>query len=254
MSTSAGASRREEHLEVWCDQLGSSTGEALRLLSALEAIGIDSYSAPASARGSGLVLFDAVTPDVRARIRERSAGGTERVIALAMQRDALGGGVGWELLHTGASDALQFGDPAATAGALAARFRRWQAVDRIVESPLVSANLAGESTAWRMFLRRVVDVAKFSSMPILIRGESGTGKELVARLIHTLDARPDKKDLVVLDCTTVVPELSGSEFFAFPEKLELPFELVCLECVLVHVHVSSVSECTWSNGRATVTY
>jgi transcriptional regulator with GAF, ATPase, and Fis domain len=48
----------------------------------------------------------------------------------------------------------------------------------------------------------------------MITGESGTGKELVARLIHRLDTRPYKKqDLVVLDCTTVAPELSGSEFF-----------------------------------------
>ncbi len=49
--------------------------------------------------------------------------------------------------------------------------------------------------------------------PVLIQGESGTGKELAARLIHTLDARPDKRELIVLDCTTIVPELSGSEFF-----------------------------------------
>jgi transcriptional regulator with GAF, ATPase, and Fis domain len=48
---------------------------------------------------------------------------------------------------------------------------------------------------------------------MLVTGESGTGKELVARLIHTLDSRPRKANLVVLDCTTVVPELSGSEFF-----------------------------------------
>ena len=35
----------------------------------------------------------------------------------------------------------------------------------------------------------------------------------MARLIHQLDGRPGKKDLVVLDCATVVPSLSGSEFF-----------------------------------------
>src|SRR5262249_40812748 len=44
-------------------------------------------------------------------------------------------------------------------------------------------------------------------------GESGTGKEVVARLIHLLDSRPNKRDLVVLDCASIVPELSGSEFF-----------------------------------------
>jgi transcriptional regulator with GAF, ATPase, and Fis domain len=36
---------------------------------------------------------------------------------------------------------------------------------------------------------------------------------MVARLIHNLDSRPGKGNLVVLDCTTVVPSLSGSEFF-----------------------------------------
>jgi transcriptional regulator with GAF, ATPase, and Fis domain len=35
----------------------------------------------------------------------------------------------------------------------------------------------------------------------------------VAQLIHELDPRPNKKRLVVLDCSTVVPSLSGSEFF-----------------------------------------
>ena len=32
-------------------------------------------------------------------------------------------------------------------------------------------------------------------------------------LVHALDARPDKPELVVADCTTIVPTLSGSEFF-----------------------------------------
>jgi transcriptional regulator with GAF, ATPase, and Fis domain len=32
-------------------------------------------------------------------------------------------------------------------------------------------------------------------------------------LIHSLDRRADKRELVLVDCTTVVPTLSGSEFF-----------------------------------------
>ena len=55
--------------------------------------------------------------------------------------------------------------------------------------------------------------ARFGASPVLLGGESGTGKELVARLIHTLDPRPDKGELIILDCTTVHRDLSGSEFF-----------------------------------------
>jgi transcriptional regulator with GAF, ATPase, and Fis domain len=58
-----------------------------------------------------------------------------------------------------------------------------------------------------------VEVARFTDAAVLITGESGTGKERVAQLIHELDPRPNKKRMVVLDCSTVVPSLSGSEFF-----------------------------------------
>ena len=62
-------------------------------------------------------------------------------------------------------------------------------------------------------LRDAVEVARFTDAAVLITGESGTGKERVAQLIHELDPRPGKRRLVVLDCSTVVASLSGSEFF-----------------------------------------
>src|SRR5262249_114270 len=99
------------------------------------------------------------------------------------------------------------------AAAIAARFQRWQGVEDIVNSELVKGSLVGRSRAWVSMLRQVVEVARYTDASVLISGESGTGKELIARLIHTLDSRPDNRDLIVLDCTTVVPELSGSEFF-----------------------------------------
>ena len=71
----------------------------------------------------------------------------------------------------------------------------------------------GDSPAWQAVLRDAVEVARFTDAAVLITGESGTGKERVAQLIHELDPRPAKKRLVVLDCSTVVPSLSGSEFF-----------------------------------------
>ena len=73
--------------------------------------------------------------------------------------------------------------------------------------------MVGKSPVWRAILRDIVEIARFSDAPALILGESGTGKELIARLMHTLDTRAQKRDLVVLDCSTIMPELSGSEFF-----------------------------------------
>jgi hypothetical protein len=44
-------------------------------------------------------------------------------------------------------------------------------------------------------------------------GESGTEKELLARLIHTLDRRSRKRDLIVVDCGAVVPDLLACELY-----------------------------------------
>ena len=119
----------------------------------------------------------------------------------------------WRLLHAGASDVFAWEHSRAPAAEVAARLARWEEVDQLAESLLVKNNLVGASAAWKAALRQIVEVSHFSQSAILITGESGTGKELAARLIHTLDPRPHKRDLVTLDCTTVVPELSGSEFF-----------------------------------------
>ena len=62
-------------------------------------------------------------------------------------------------------------------------------------------------------LRQIVEIAVSSDVPVLLTGESGTGKELVARVIHALGPRARQHQLVLVDCTTIVPELSGSEFF-----------------------------------------
>jgi transcriptional regulator with GAF, ATPase, and Fis domain len=96
---------------------------------------------------------------------------------------------------------------------MSGRFQRWQRIQEVITSPLVSRNLAGESRVWLNSLRQVVEVAMFTDGSVLLTGESGTGKELIARLIHTLDPNRSGSNLVVVDCTTIVPELSGSEFF-----------------------------------------
>ena len=137
----------------------------------------------------------------------------ERMIAIAISPELLNGPSGWDLLQADASDVLVWSDPDRVARQVLARIKRWHAVDQLMETLTVVNFVVGKSTIWGVMLRGIVEIACFSDAPALILGESGTGKEVIAQLIHQLDSRPDKRDLVVLDCSTIVPELSGSEFF-----------------------------------------
>lgn len=169
--------------------------------------------APSGRAGPGIVVFDKPTVEVREWIRAASRCGLERVVALATLPRHGCHDDDWALLAAGAADVLSWDPGAHPAAQLAARFERWAQVDALVASPAVRDRLVGHSPAWIGVLRRLVEVACFTDLPVLLMGETGTGKELVARMIHDLDARPDKARFVVLDCTTVVPSLSGSEFF-----------------------------------------
>ena len=116
----------------------------------------------------------------------------------------------WDLLASGADDVVTWtGDVTAQ---IVARLRRWRAVDAVLASP-PAASIIGDSPALRSALLQLVEVAKYGAGPILLVGETGTGKELAARLVHEVSARDKKGRLVVLDCTTIVPSLSGSELF-----------------------------------------
>jgi DNA-binding NtrC family response regulator len=181
---------------------------------ALAQAGLAPYSREGAApRGPGVLVFTEITPRLCDHLREVSRSGVERVLAVAAIRLALNAGGAWRLLQAGASDVLCWDDSPDPVGRVVARFERWRQVDLLVGSAAVKDCLVGQSPPWTACLRRLVEVAQFTDAAVLLTGESGTGKELAARLIHTLDQRADKRDLVVLDCTTVVPELSGSEFF-----------------------------------------
>ncbi len=161
----------------------------------------------------GICLCSEVTPALRTFLHNVSRGGQERILVLV---DALGspdGVSGWELLRAGASDVLPWSDPETLAHQVRARFERWLTIDQLLETPAVVHSVVGKSPVWRALLRDIVEIARFSDAPALILGESGTGKELIARLMHMLAPRTQTRDLVILDCSTIMPELSGSEFF-----------------------------------------
>jgi transcriptional regulator with GAF, ATPase, and Fis domain len=161
---------------------------------------------------NGVIVFAGSTAAVADCIREVTDGRPQRVLALSTSRRPLGDD-SWELLRAGASDVFSWSDPEGSARQVAERLRRWQTIDELVECRHVQDFLVGDSPAWQAVLRDAVEVARFTDAAVLITGESGTGKERVAQLIHELDPRPNKQRLVVLDCSTVVPSLSGSEFF-----------------------------------------
>ncbi len=119
----------------------------------------------------------------------------------------------WELMNHGLSDIIIWEGLESLMRLLDGKERRWKKVNDILESPMVQENLIGKSRTWKSFLAEVVESSIFSSANIIIHGESGTGKELLSRLVHSLDDRPGKGKLILVDCTTIVPELSGSEFF-----------------------------------------
>ena len=160
----------------------------------------------------GLIFFDAVSEEVFELLRGLTRNRSTHVLAVALSREALAGS-SWQLLQAGAADVLVWDNPDAMARVVATRVQRWLQVDSILDSPPVKDNLVGDSPVWRATLRHIVEVATFSAAPVLLVGESGTGKELIARLIHTLDQRVNKRNLITVDCSTVMPDLAGSEFF-----------------------------------------
>jgi transcriptional regulator with GAF, ATPase, and Fis domain len=179
--------------------------------STLRRAGIDLVPIGAS-DGAGIVAFGAGAESVCSVIREASASGSGRIIALGFGRGKGRDRMAWALLAAGASDALVWsGDE--TGRHLAAELSRWTEIDEIAQSAQVRDVLVGQSPTWGLIVRQIIEVACFTDATVLLSGETGTGKELVARLIHTLDRRKDKGDFVVVDCTTIVPTLAGSEFF-----------------------------------------
>jgi transcriptional regulator with GAF, ATPase, and Fis domain len=193
-------------------------GDRDSVITSLAQAGIEPecYSTQTSAdapESFGVVFFKQYDPSIQDFLHYSSPSGRHRIIAVAdstLDRREI-----WSLMQAGAADVIQESGVLSqeTISKIASRITHWQRVNEIIESPRVASNLIGRSGAWRSALRELVDAALDPDLSVLITGESGTGKELAAQLIHSID--PQRKDarFVVVDCTTIVPELSGSEFF-----------------------------------------
>jgi PAS domain S-box-containing protein len=75
------------------------------------------------------------------------------------------------------------------------------------------ADIVARSAVMRRFLKVLPQLAE-SSSTVLIEGASGTGKELVARAIHDLSARRDRR-FVAINCGALPDTLLESELFGY---------------------------------------
>jgi transcriptional regulator with GAF, ATPase, and Fis domain len=99
------------------------------------------------------------------------------------------------------------------AAALAAASPLRAVLDRALPPPPAAAwgDLLGESPA-ATTLRDVVSRAARAPFPVLIEGESGCGKELVARAIHRLSSRRDRR-FCAINCAALTDDLVEAELF-----------------------------------------
>ena len=197
-------------LSIWLrylHQTQSSRGGVLR--AALEHAQVTVHVAPAHPCGQGILVFERVDAALLETLRVISPHAT--VLALHAAQPPLDTADMWAVLDAGAADLLSWPPGAQCAEQVTARLRRWHTVQQLVESDTVRACLIGNSACWRILVRSVVEAATFAQSNVLITGETGTGKDLIAQTIHRLGSGHGA--LTVLDCTTLSPELAGSELF-----------------------------------------
>jgi DNA-binding NtrC family response regulator/tetratricopeptide (TPR) repeat protein len=85
-------------------------------------------------------------------------------------------------------------------------------LDRPVTPPTSAwADLLGESPAAAVLRDQITRAAR-APFAVLVEGESGSGKELVARALHRLSARRDRR-FCALNCAALTDDLVESELF-----------------------------------------
>lgn len=168
---------------------------------------LDTETAPPDTPSVGIILSGSASARLRSALAKADPG-RQRVVVIGPPDGSLNP---WHVLAMGAADCVAW-QPGRGAAAIAAWVRREQEVERILDSQTVRRQLLGTSSALSAALRDLVVAARYGTAPILVLGETGTGKELAARVAHELGSQHGGS-LVVVDCTTIVPALLGSELF-----------------------------------------
>ena len=91
-----------------------------------------------------------------------------------------------------------------------------QELKREVQSHRVAPQLIGRNTKIEALRETIAQIAP-TDTNVLILGETGTGKELVAKAIHHLSARADKRFLAI-NCGAFTEELLANELFGHEKE------------------------------------
>jgi transcriptional regulator with GAF, ATPase, and Fis domain len=203
----------QKKMNVWLHSFCPEVLSHADLSSFLQnSIQTESYH-PDNGSDPGIVVTAEITSQIYDFIRTVSEDKSKRILLLITDKSSLRNGDAWQILEAGATDVLLWEHSSDLESVLTAKFKRWQEIDELLNSALVKNSLVGNSFIWKSVLCQLIEIARYTDDPVVLIGETGTGKELAARLIHTLDQKRNNRDLIVLDCTTVVPDLSGSELF-----------------------------------------
>jgi transcriptional regulator with GAF, ATPase, and Fis domain len=203
---------------AWFHVFGCAETTAAAIRRDLTAAGIDlePFDDTTGNARFGIVCFAQISDELFELLAVLRSGSC-RILAVAVSiaQSAL---PVWQLLQAGASDALIWDNHGVAASQISAKLARWSKIDELVDAASAQGFFVGESPAWRALVRKVVEAAHFSTAPILLTGESGTGKDVLARLVSIVtragdDGRELRRELVTVDCGTLLSELSGSEFF-----------------------------------------
>ena len=161
----------------------------------------------------GTIVINEVTAAVCELIQFASCGGRHLILTIVDCPRGHVAGID-QLLASGSKDVfVRRNSDERLAEAILARVQRLEEVLHAVSNEQAAGFCIGSGTRWSQFINEVVESTAFSDLPVLLSGESGTGKEGLARLVHRVDRRDCKRDFVVVDCTTLSKELSGSELF-----------------------------------------
>ncbi len=197
-------------LTVWLHGLQDVAPERVaRVRRSFDQAEIALRNAPARPDGYGVVLLERIDAGALAQLRQLSSHAT--VLAVALCEPVPAPDAMWSVLDCGVADLLLWPDGSGSAQQIKARVQRWDTLQQLVDAPAVRDVLVGSSASWRALVRSVAEVAAFTDSAVLITGETGTGKDLLAQLIHRVSGA--RGPFTVLDCTTLSPELAGSELF-----------------------------------------